>query len=90
MPQVTGLFTFKMKAGGEERPVTVEIAEPGLPSERVVQLVRGEWANLCAPRLSQNRIECLGWEPASAVPEAMAPVKARGAYPMKFWPVATR
>ncbi|MGI8891060.1 MAG: hypothetical protein ACR2G0_09810 [Chthoniobacterales bacterium] len=85
MSRVTGLFTFKMKVKGEERPAAVEIKEPGIPSEKVVQIVRGEWARLAVPGVSQNRIECLGWERVESPPPESQPVKAIGPEPIFFW-----
>lgn len=83
--EVTGLFTFQMKVNGEPRPALAQIIEPGLPPEKVVHVVRGEWANLVAPGVSQNRIECLGWEKAEAAPEGWVPVKKTGANPVIVW-----
>jgi hypothetical protein len=62
MARVTGLFDFKMTVEGKNADALVEIIEPGIETWEVVQLVRGEWANVCAPGVSQNRIECRGWE----------------------------
>jgi hypothetical protein len=79
------LFAFKMKVNGEPRPAIVQIASPGLPSEKVVHVVRGEWANLAVPGVSQNRIECLGWDRVEAAPEGWRPVPAIGPYPVIIW-----
>lgn len=85
MSRITGLFTFKMKVNGKERPAIVEITAPGIPSEKVVHVVRGEWANLVVPGVSQNRIECLGWDRAEATPEGWIPTKAIGPNPVTVW-----
>ncbi len=85
MNWVTGVFTFKMKVGGEERPAIVEITEPGIKSEQVVHVVRGEWANLVVPGVSQNRIECLGWDRIDKPPEGWVPTKAIGPNPLVIW-----
>ncbi len=90
MSRVTGLFVFKMKLNGEEHPTTVEIRAPGILSQEVMRLVRGEWANLIAPSASQNRIECLGWEPIEAAPSGAKPVKAIGPEPIFFWRASDR
>ena len=85
MNRVTGLFAFKMKVNGEERPAVVEIKAPGIKSEQVVHIVRGEWANLLVPDVSQNRIECLGWNRIDQVPEGLEPCKAIGPNPVVIW-----
>ncbi len=86
--QVTGLFRFKMKVRDEERPAIVEITGPGIKSEDVVRIVRQEWANLVVPGVSQNRIECLGWERIEARSEGLQPAKAIGPNPLIFWQAA--
>ncbi len=73
-----GLFMFRMKVNGEERPAAVEIAPPGIASEKVVQVVRGEWANLVVPGVSQNRIECLGYDRIETVPAGTEALKITG------------
>jgi hypothetical protein len=83
--EVTGLFAFKMKVNGEPRRAVVEIIPPGIASEKVVHVVRGEWANLVAPGVSQNRIECLGWDRAEATPDSWIPTKAIGPNPVIVW-----
>ena len=85
MSAVTGLFAFKMKVNGEPRKAVVEITSPGISSEKVVHVVRGEWANLVAPGVSQNRIECLGWDSLEATPVGWKPVKAIGPNPVIVW-----
>ncbi|MEO8440470.1 MAG: hypothetical protein ABI540_09640 [Spartobacteria bacterium] len=82
---MSGFFAFKMKASGEERPAFVEITAPGIPSERVVHVVRGEWANRVVPGVSQNRIECLGWDRVEKVPDGWAALPASGADPVIVW-----
>lgn len=85
MRGITGLFAFQMKVNGAPRPAIAEIIEPGIPLEKVVHAVRGEWANLVVPGVSQNRIECLGWETVAAVPAGWKPVKGMGANPVIVW-----
>lgn len=85
MSRVTGLFAFKMKVEGQERPATVEIVAPGLETQHVVHVVRGEWANLIVPGVSQNRIECLGWAPIERAPEGWKPNKPIGPHPLRIW-----
>ncbi len=85
MSQVTGLFTFKMKVNGEALPATVEITAPGIASEHVVRVVRGEWAALVVPRVSQNRIECLGYDRIEAAPPDQKPTRAIGPHPLLIW-----
>jgi hypothetical protein len=85
MSRVTGLFAFRMKVNGEDRGAIVEITEPGIVLENVVHVVRGEWVNLVVPRVSQNRIECLGWEPAETTPEGWLPTPAIGPNPVIVW-----
>jgi hypothetical protein len=82
---VTGLFAFKMKVNGEGRPAIVEITAPGIPSEKVVHVVRGEWANLVVPGISQNRIECLGWDRVEAPPDGWVATEAIGPNRMIVW-----
>lgn len=88
MSQVTGCFRFKMKVNGTEQLATFEIKPPGLPAEKVVQVVRGEWRNLAAPRVSQNRIECLGYQSIASPVDSSLGVKAIGPYPVVFYPPA--
>ncbi|MEO5717613.1 MAG: hypothetical protein ABIR29_03470 [Chthoniobacterales bacterium] len=85
MHEVTGLFAFQMKVNGESRPAIAEITAPGIPPEKVVHVVRGEWANLVVPGVSQNRIECLGWEKVEAAPAGWRPFKKTGAHPLIVW-----
>ena len=85
MSQVTGLFSFQMKVNGEPRPALAEIIRPGIPKEKVVHVVRGEWANVIVPGVSQNRIECRGWEPVGAAPAGWRRAKASGANPVILW-----
>ena len=85
MSEVTGLFAFKMKVNGEPRRAVVEITAPGIPSEKVMHVVRGEWANLVVPGVSQNRIECLGWDRVEATPDDWVPTKAIGPNPVIVW-----
>ena len=49
MARTTGLFDFQMKVKGKDGDALVEIIKPGIESWKVVQHVRGEWANVCAP-----------------------------------------
>lgn len=74
-----------MKACDEERPAIVEITDPGINSQSVVHVVRQEWANLLVPGVSQNRIECLGWERIDVRPEGLRPTRAIGPNPLLFW-----
>jgi hypothetical protein len=83
--QVTGLFAFKMKVNGEPHRAVIEIIAPGISSEKVVHAVRGEWATLIVPGVSQNRIECLGWDRAEAAPEGWKAKKAIGPNPIIVW-----
>ena len=85
MKCVTGLFSFQMKVNGETRPAIAEIIEPGIAPEKVVHVIRGEWANLVVPGVSQNRIECLGWEKVESAPEGWKPAKKTGANPVIVW-----
>jgi hypothetical protein len=85
MSRDTGLFAFRMKVNGEDRGAIVEITEPGIALENVVHVVRGEWVNLVVPRISQNRIECLGWERAQTTPEGWTPTPAIGPNPVIVW-----
>ena len=80
-----GLFTFKMKVRGEALSAIVAISEPGIKSEEVVHAVRGEWANMVVPGVSQNRIECLGWDRIDETPEGYEPTKAIGPRPVTIW-----
>jgi hypothetical protein len=83
--RVTGFFAFKMKVNGEAQSAIVEITEPGIPSENVVHVVRGEWASLVVPGVSQNRIECLGWDRTETTPDAWKPTPAIGPNPVIIW-----
>ncbi|MBA3830717.1 MAG: hypothetical protein H0X34_02245 [Chthoniobacterales bacterium] len=74
-----------MNVRDEERPAIVEITGPGIKSEDVVRIVRQEWANLAVPGVSQNRIECLGWDRIEARPDGLQPTKAIGPNPLIFW-----
>lgn len=74
-----------MKVNGEARPAIAEIVAPGLAREKVVHVVRGEWANAIVPDVSQNRIECLGWERIQAAPEGWRPEKTHSANPVVVW-----
>lgn len=85
MKTVTGLFSFQMKVNGELRPAVVEITAPGIPVQKVLHVVRGEWANSIVPGVSQNRIECLGWERIETAPDGWKQLKAKGAYPVIVW-----
>ena len=85
MREVMGLFGFQMKINGEPRLAVAEIVAPGIPREKVVHVVRGEWARVVAPEVSQNRIECLGWEKVETAPEGWRPVKIRSAHPVIVW-----
>ena len=85
MNGITGLFSFQMKVNGEARPAIAEIVEPGIAREKVVHVVRGEWANLVVPGVSQNRIECLGWEKVESAPAGWKPAKKTGANPVIVW-----
>lgn len=85
MSPVTGLFSFKMKAQGAEHSVIAEIKRPGIEAEHVVRIVRGEWRNLIAPDVSQNRIECLGWNAASEIPAGWRRTKPMSAEPVVLW-----
>jgi hypothetical protein len=82
---LTGFFTFKMKVNDEPRQAVIEIRPPGISSEKVVHVVRGEWANLVAPSVSQNRIECLGWNRLDASPNGWKPTKTIGPNPVIIW-----
>ena len=84
MARITGLFDFQMKVEGEDADALVEIIEPGIESWKVVQHVRGEWANVCAPGVSQNRIECRGWERSKRSCESRMPVRGQYA-PVVIW-----
>ena len=83
--KVTGLFEFKMKVNGENRPAFVEIMPPGLRSEYVGYVARLEWANLVLPGISQNRIECLGRTRVQSAPEGCVAVRAIGPNPVLIW-----
>lgn len=85
MNEITGLFAFQMKVNGEARPALAEIVEPGIPHHKVVHVVRGEWANVVFPGISQNRIECLGWNQVEAGPTGWRPAKKTGANPVIIW-----
>ena len=84
MARLTGLFDFQMKVEGKDGEALVEIIEPGIESWKVVQHVRGEWANVCAPGVSQNRIECRGWERSKRSCESRTPVRGQYA-PVMIW-----
>ena len=85
MSLVTGLFAFRMKAQGAEHPLIAEIKEPGIKSEHLVRLIRGEWANLIAPAISQNRVECLGWKKVEEIPAGWRSNRPAGAEPFLLW-----
>ncbi len=85
MSEVTGLFSFQMKVNGEARTAIAEIVAPGIAREKVVHVVRGEWANAIVPGVSQNRIECLAWERIPAAPEGWHPGKTQSANPVVIW-----
>lgn len=85
MNRVTGLFAFKMTVNGEAQSAIVEIIEPGIPSESVVHVVRGEWAGLVVPGVSQNRIECLGWTRTETTSDGWKPTPAIGPNPVIIW-----
>jgi hypothetical protein len=74
-----------MKVGGEERPAIIEITDPGIRPEEVVHVVRGEWANLVVPGVSQNRIECLGWDRIDKAPDDWQSTKPIGPHPLIIW-----
>ena len=87
---LTGFFRLNMRANGEESPAIAQLHPPGLAREQLVRVVRCEWADRLRPGVSQNRIECLGWEPIEAPPADWEPMKAGSANPVTIWrPVPT-
>ena len=84
MARITGLFDFQMKVEGKDGDALVEIIEPGIESWQLVQHVRGEWANVCAPGVSQNRIECRGWGRSKRGCELRVAVRGQCA-PVMIW-----
>jgi len=87
---LTGFFRLNMRANGEESPAIAQLHSPGLAREQLVRVVRCEWADRLRPGVSQNRIECLGWEPIEAPPAGWEPMKAGSAHPVTIWrPVPT-
>jgi hypothetical protein len=74
-----------MKVAGREETAFVEIAAPGIPSEQVVHIVRVAWANAVVPGVSQNRIECFGWQRIDKPPLAWEPVPSRFSAPVIIW-----
>ena len=89
MSQLTGFFRLTMRADGKELPAIAQVRSPGLPGERLVHVIRCEWADRLVPDLSQNRIECLGWEAIETAPADWQPIKTRSDNPVTIWrPVA--
>jgi hypothetical protein len=84
MARITGLFDFQMKVEGTDADALVEIMEPGIEFWNVVLYVRGEWANVCAPDVSQNRIECREWDRSKRSCESRIAVRGRYA-PVVIW-----
>ena len=89
MSQVTGFFHLTMRVGGEESIALAQVHPPGLPGERLLHVLRCEWADRLHPGLSQNRIECLGWEPIEAPLPGWQPLKARSSTPVTIWQQVT-
>lgn len=82
---LTGFFRLNMRANGEESPAIAQLHPPGLAREQLIRVVRCEWADRLRPGVSQNRIECLGWEAIEAPPADWEPMKARSAHPVTIW-----
>ena len=74
-----------MKVAGKELTAIGEIVPPGIPRERVVHTVRVAWANSIFPGVSQNRIECRGWERIERVPSSWEPIASRWSEPVVIW-----
>jgi hypothetical protein len=85
MSQLTGFFRLTMRADGQELIAIGQVHPPGLASERLVHVIRCQWAELIVPGVSQNRIECLGWEPLEAAPAGWQPIKAGSSNPVTIW-----
>ena len=84
-----GLFRFRIKKEGQEETAVAEIVPPGLPFESVVHTVRIAWGNALAPGVSQNRIECLGWELMDAPPAGWRPAVSGWSEPVVIWRLGT-
>lgn len=87
---LTGFFRLNMRANGEESPAIVQLHPPGLAREQLVRVVRCEWADRLRAGVSQNRIECLGWEPIEAPPADWEAMKGRSANPVTIWRPVTK
>jgi hypothetical protein len=85
MSQLTGFFRLSMRAEGKELTAIAQIHSPGLPGERLVHILRCEWADRLRPGLSQNRIECLGWERIEAPPADWEAIKGGSENPVTIW-----
>ncbi len=86
---VTGLFAFRFNSRGEDRRAVIEITSPGILKEHVVRIVRAAWGSHCEKGVSQNRIECLGWERIETPPAARR-IKAGGREPVLIWECGAR
>ena len=85
MSPLTGFFHLSMRADGKELTAIAQVHLPGLPGQRLVHVIRCEWADRLVPGLSQNRIECLGWKQIEAAPAGWRPVKTRSDNPVTIW-----
>jgi len=84
-PPLTGFFRLNMRANGAESPAIAQIHSPGLAPQYLIHVVRCEWADHLFPELSQNRIECLGWEAIEAPPSGWRAIKGGSANPVTIW-----
>ena len=85
MSQRTGFFRLTMRAEGKELIEIAQVHPPGLPGERLVHVLRCEWAERILPGVSQNRIECLGWEPIDSPPPGWQPIRTASDNPVTIW-----
>lgn len=84
-PRLTGFFRLQMRANGAESPAIAQLRPPGVAREHLVHVIRCEWADRLLPEMSQNRIECLGWESIAAPPSGWEPMKCGSSNPVTIW-----
>jgi hypothetical protein len=85
MNSIVGLVKLRLTVNDATQTAIAEISPPGVPWERVVHSVRIAWANVLAPGVSQNRIECLGWEKIDSPPQGWKRLAGHWSEPVIIW-----